>query len=106
MIASTPNTPYYAVLFTSILKADENYHTTAEQMVLLAQTMPGFLGFESARSEVGITVSYWQNEHSIKNWKEQTNHILAQQMGKEKFYKHYKVRVCLVQRDYEFNSEQ
>lgn len=105
MIAPTPTTPYYAVVFTSTLKENENYHAIAEQMVLLAQTMPGFLGFESARNEIGITVSYWQDEASIKNWKQQTNHLLAQKMGQEKFYEKYKVRVCLVQRDYGFDSK-
>lgn len=104
MLASTPPTPYYAVIFTSILNEEiTNYHNIAEQMVQIASTMPGFLGIESARNEIGITVSYWQDEASIKNWKQQTDHLLAQQMGKEIFYKKYKVRVCTVQRDYEFN---
>lgn len=103
MIASTFSTPYYAVIFTSILKEEKDYHSVAVQMVSLAQTMPGFLGFETARNEIGITVSYWQNEESIKNWKQHSDHLLAQQMGKEKFYQQYKVRVCLVQRDYGFN---
>lgn len=103
MIASTPSVPYYAVIFTSILnKEEKSYHSLAVKMVNIAQTMPGFLGFETARNEVGITVSYWQNEASIKTWKQQTDHLVAQQMGKEKFYQQYKVRVCLVQQDYGF----
>ena len=57
-IAETPHPPYYAVLFTSIRKAgDFGYGAMADRMLALAAETPGFLGVESARDEVGITVS-------------------------------------------------
>lgn len=58
-------------------------------MVDTASQQDGFLGVESARNDMGITVSYWQSLEAIKNWKLQTEHLIAQQLGKEKWYKIY-----------------
>lgn len=103
MIASTPQPPYYAVIFTSLRTGvDEGYSPMADLMVELAQQQEGYLGYESARNEIGITISYWQSLNAIKKWKENSEHLLAQKFGKEKWYSHYKTRICLVERDYEF----
>ncbi len=100
-IAKTPKPPYYAVIFTTIKNKDEvGYNEMSDHMVELAAQQPGFLGLESARNEIGITVSYWENEVAIMNWKKNIEHLLAQQMGKEKWYAQYQVRVCKVERDY------
>ncbi|SKA25372.1 hypothetical protein SAMN02745127_02896 [Oceanospirillum multiglobuliferum] len=59
LIASTPKPPYYAVIFTSHrTEGDSGYSEMAARMVELASMQPGFLGVESAREDVGITVSY------------------------------------------------
>ncbi len=89
MIAQTPKTPYYAVIFTSIRtdKGEKEYTKMAELMLNLAKQQSGFLGEESARNAVGITVSYWKDLESIKAWKQQTDHKLAQQKGKTDWYK-------------------
>lgn len=104
MIASTPKPPYYAVIFTSLLKIPaENYEIMASKMIELAQQQAGFLGIESAREKLGITVSYWKDEESIRKWKLQTDHMMAQKLGKEKWYKSYRVRVSKVERDYTYH---
>jgi heme-degrading monooxygenase HmoA len=71
-------------------------------MVELAQTMPGYLGIESARDAdgFGITVSYWRDEESISAWKRQSEHVLAQERGKGEWYEHYEIRVAKVERSY------
>ena len=74
----------------------------AEKMVTLAKQQPGFIGVESARNEIGVTVSYWQSLEAISLWKQHTQHLIAQELGKNNWYKHYKVRICLVEREYEF----
>ena len=100
MIAQTPEPPYYAVIFTS-LRTDvaDGYGSMADAMVELAKTQPGYLGIESAREELGITVSYWATPEDIKNWKENAHHQLAQKLGREKWYAAFKTRVCRVERD-------
>ena len=58
MIAETPQPTYYAVIFTSIrTDGDNEYGEMADKMVELAKQQEGFLGLESARNEIGITVS-------------------------------------------------
>jgi heme-degrading monooxygenase HmoA len=101
MIAQTPKPPYYAVIFSSIRKEGDNgYEAMSEKMIELAKQQPGYLGYESARNEIGITVSYWKTTEAIKNWKMNVEHQLAQKLGKEKWYSHYCIRVCLVEREY------
>ncbi len=106
MIAQTPQAPYWAVIFTAIFSGREEaeYAETAVRMVALAQTMPGFLGYESAQGEGGgeITVSYWENEAAIRDWKRQADHIAAQKRGREAFYTAYTIRVARVERAYAF----
>ena len=69
-------------------------------MVDLAALQPGFLGVESAREELGITISYWSDLESIKKWKAHAEHLEAQKMGVERFYSAYMTRISLVERDY------
>ncbi len=62
MIANTLEPPYYAVIFTSIRTKDDNgYEKMAEKMLNLVRKQDGFLGVESAREDIGITVSYWRD---------------------------------------------
>ena len=70
----------------------------------MAQEQEGYLGHESAREDLGITVSYWQNLDAIKKWKMNIDHLLAQRLGKSKWYAAYKTRICLVERDYGFDK--
>lgn len=101
MFANTPAPPYYAVTFTSIRTTGDNgYAETAKRMVELAAAQPGFLGVESARNELGITVSYWQDLEAIKNWREHFEHTQARNKGRETWYAGFKVRICKVEREY------
>lgn len=103
MIANTPQSPYYAVIFTSLKsKNDDGYNEMAVKMEVLAKQQSGFLGIESAREELGITVSYWESLEAIQKWKANLDHIEAQQKGKTDWYKHYRVRIAKVERDYGF----
>lgn len=101
LIANTPAPPYYAVIFTSERhEGDQGYAAMAERMLALAAQQPGFLGVESARSDVGVTVSYWADRESIKRWKANAEHLEAQRLGKERWYSAFKTRIAKVERDY------
>jgi len=71
-------------------------------MIELAKSIPGFIFVESARSAIGITVSYWKDLESISNFKRLSDHRNAQQRGRDQWYRNYRVRVCSVERDYSF----
>jgi heme-degrading monooxygenase HmoA len=106
MIATTPSVPYYAVIFTTLrTDIDQGYGDMAERMVALAAEQPGFLGVESARDGVGITVSYWQNLEAIKAWKAHAEHQIAQKTGRSDWYRQYKTRIAKVERDYGFDKD-
>ena len=83
----------------------DGYADTADRMVELAHEQPGFLGVESARNSVGITVSYWDSLDAIRNWKRHAEHQLAQQTGREQWYESYVTRICKVERDYRFDNQ-
>ncbi|WP_199757312.1 antibiotic biosynthesis monooxygenase family protein [Formosa maritima] len=99
-------TPYYAVIFTSTQNEDlSGYEDMANKMETLAKQQKGFLGIESARNNVGITVSYWESLEAIKSWKQDSEHLLAQQNGRTQWYNWYHVRICKVEREYDFKSK-
>lgn len=102
-IAKTPEPPYYAVIFTSLrTDGDNGYGHMAERMVELAAKQPGYLGIETAREGLGITVSYWASLEAIAAWKAVAAHQVAQRLGKEKWYSQFTLRVCKVEREYGF----
>jgi len=103
MIAHTPVPPYFAVIFTSIRTTGDNgYAEMADQMLEMARQQEGFLGVESARNEIGITVSYWRDLECIKKWRENMEHSVARDKGRKEWYKSFKVRIAKVEREYGF----
>ncbi|MEK7723090.1 MAG: antibiotic biosynthesis monooxygenase [Acidobacteriota bacterium] len=106
MIAKTPEPPYYTVIFTSYrTEGDNGYGEMSDKMVELASQQEGFLGIESARDDLGISVSYWRDLESIRKWHENAEHKLAQQKGYEMWYKSFATRICKVERDYFFERD-
>lgn len=94
---------YYAVIFTSTQTDDtEGYSEMAEKMETLARQQDGFIGIESARNTIGITISYWESLDAIKNWKDNSEHLFAQQKGREQWYNWYNVKICKVELEYQF----
>lgn len=99
-------TPYYAVIFTSTHhQLDEEYEGLDDKLMAIASKIEGFLGMDSARSEFGISVSYWKSEESILEWRQNSEHQMAIQKGIDKWYQYYNVRVCKVERNYEFERK-
>jgi heme-degrading monooxygenase HmoA len=101
--ASTPEPPYYAVIFTSQrTEGERGYNDMAARMAELAAQQPGFLGVESVRGAdgFGITVSYWASEEAIARWKAHLQHQAAQEAGKRVWYANYQLRVAKVERAY------
>ncbi|MBT4678286.1 MAG: antibiotic biosynthesis monooxygenase [Flavobacterium sp.] len=105
MIIADLKTPYYAVIFTTLLTKNlADYEKTAIRMEKLAELQEGFLGIESARNEVGITVSYWNSLEAITKWKHNLEHTEVRKRGREQWYEHYQLRICKVERDYGFKK--
>jgi heme-degrading monooxygenase HmoA len=104
-LADTPAPPYFAVIFSSFrTEGDRGYAEMSERMLSLAAEQPGFLGMESARDGLGITVSYWSSLDAIRAWHEHAEHRLAQRKGYREWYQSFKIRICKVEREYGFES--
>jgi len=77
----------------------------SDKMVELAYQQDGFLGMESARIEIGITVSYWRNLEAIRKWRHNIDHTFAREKGRKGWYKSFKTRIARVEHDYGFERE-
>lgn len=97
--------PYYAVIFSSVrTEVEDGYAEMAAEMERLGSEQPGFLGLDSARSGVGITVSYWRTLEDLQAWKQVARHRVAQQKGREQWYERYVTRVARVEYEYGFGG--
>lgn len=102
----TPQPPYFAVIFSSLrTDVDEGYSEMNDKLEEIARGYSGFIGQDSARSALGISISYWKNEEDIIAWRKNAEHQLAMKYGKEKWYTWYNVRVAIVEREYSFSKE-
>ena len=105
-LATTPQPPYYAVIFSSVRteQDDQGYAAAADRMVQLASEQPGYLGVDSVRGAtgVGITVSYWSSEAAIAAWRRHAEHTVVREQGRKSWYVEYELRVAKVERAYGF----
>ena len=97
--------PYYAAILTTVVSDDptdlHGYDELSERMLDLAHTIDGFLGLEFARSgQGGIAVSYWRDLNALHRWRTHAEHIAVQLIGQQRFYTHYRARICRVEREY------
>lgn len=100
--------PYWVVVFTSARsEGDDGYGAMADEMARLAAEQPGYLGIESVRGAdgTGITAAYWRTEADARAWKQVARHAEAQRLGRERWYRAYRVRVARVEREYGFDAE-
>ena len=102
--ARLPAPPYYAVIFSSRRRGDDNdgYAETSARMVELVSEQPGFLGVESTRGAdgFGITVAYFESEEAILAWRRNVEHTAARERGRAEWYAHFELRIAKVERAY------
>jgi len=88
----------YAVIFRAEIKQlDQEYSDTAAKLRDRAIEKYGCLDFVAlteGRQEVAI--SYWETLEQISRWKQDAEHIKAQQLGQSKWYKTYQVQIVEV----------
>lgn len=92
----------FIVVFSNKLHDNRGYANMAKHLDELVEKQPGFIRQTSVRDEngVGTTVSYWESEEAIKQWKESIDHVKGQEMGKKRFYEYFDVTVAKVTRSY------
>ena len=93
------------VLFRSkLVDAPEGYAEMADEMEALARTMPGFIDVKAYKAEDGerLTVVWWQDEETLRAWRTNARHLVAQKTGREKWYQYYNLEVAEVVRTRQF----
>ncbi len=97
----------YAVIFTSTLSAsDIKYQEMNDALYSALAKQKGYISHQSFRNEqgMGCSISYWESLEDLKKWKELPLHLKAQQMGREKWYENYQVKICRVEKEYEWEK--
>jgi heme-degrading monooxygenase HmoA len=96
----------YAVIFRArIADLDEQYGKTARRMRQLAMEHYGCREFTSVtENDTEISISWWESEEQIRAWKNDPEHQLAQQLGREKWYHSYSVQIVRITRAYESDT--
>ncbi len=94
------------VLFRSRLSgaAGDDYAKMAEEMVSTARSMPGFVDVKSFEAEDGerLTIVWWQDEETLRAWREHPRHQIAQRLGRERWYDEFSLEVAHMVRSSEF----
>lgn len=101
---------YVAVIFTSTrtVNSDAKYQEWSTRMEELVTEQPGYLshvGFRDSQTRQGVTISYFKDEESIRNWKVLEEHLEAQELGREEFYEEYSVKIAIVNREYSWSRK-
>lgn len=93
----------YVVIFRAKVRTlDDEYFRVAARMRELALTQFGCLEFQSvSEGNDEISLSYWADEASILAWKQHAEHVVAQQLGRERWYESYCVEIAAITRRYQ-----
>lgn len=96
----------YAVIFKAeISTIDSSYSAMAKRMRELALNEYGCIEFNATtEGNNEIAISYWNTKEQIKEWKQNKEHLKAQELGKNKWYKNYSVEIVEVLSKYEKNT--
>ena len=96
----------YAVIFNAVINEfDQSYSVMAARMRELAIIKYGCREFTAlTEGNMELAISYWDNKEQIVAWKEDPEHKKAQELGRSKWYKSYKVQVVKVEREYTSNT--
>ena len=104
-ISPSPSPPYICAVFTSIrTNINEGYEEMNNLLFNEIKNIDGYIGNEAFRDKdgFGVNISYWKDLVSLKKWKNNQLHKEAHKLGKTKWYKEYKLRICKVEREYDF----
>ena len=84
-------------------KSDE-YLEIAQALKAELSHIEGFISIERFRSLTSpnkmLSLSSWESEAAIQNWRNKQSHRAGQQKGREEIFAQYRLRVAYVMRDY------
>lgn len=92
----------FVVIFRAKVRAmDGEYSQVAGRLRELALQRFGCLEFVAVNDGPDeVALSYWPDEERIRAWKQYSEHVLAQELGRERWYESYIVQVANIGREY------
>ena len=97
----------YAVIFEVLPKTElaaQDYFDLAAELRTELEEIDGFISVERFSSlsdeKKFLSISFWRDEKSLKQWREHHQHRQAQQKGRGVIFKDYRIRVAKIIRDY------
>lgn len=97
----------YVVIFRArVRQLDPEYAAMAAQLRGRALEQFGCLAFHAVtEGEAEIALSYWPDLDSIRNWKADAEHLVAQRLGRQRWYEAYEVQIAQVLREYRLEGD-
>lgn len=95
-----------AVIFEVIPEKGKRgeYLDTAAELKLQLGNIKGFISIERfqslTNSEKILSLSFWEDETSVANWRNLEEHREAQKKGRNSIFEDYRLRIAEVVRDY------
>jgi len=86
----------------------QRYFELAEDLKRSLMNMDGFISIERFESLTRpgryLSLSFWRDEQSARNWRNVDAHRMAQREGRSQIFSDYRLRVATVIRDYGLSS--
>lgn len=97
------------ILFRSKLteQAGADYAAMDAELGSLVKENPGFIRAKSYQAPDGerMTVVWWRDEESLREWRNLARHREAQSTGRQRWYRYYEMEVATVTRSTSFELE-
>jgi len=88
----------------------DEYLETAKALRPELSKIEGFISIERFQSIVNpdkvLSLSFWEDEHSVHQWRNTEMHRRAQSEGRNSIFDDYRIRVASVVRDYGMNQRE
>lgn len=100
----------YAVIFEVEIKdgCQDEYLRLGAEMRKKLNHFDGFISAERFCSVVTegkiCSLSFWESEAGILQWKKDLQHMTCQQEGKGALFRDYRIRIAKVERDYQMQQ--
>ncbi len=86
--------------------AESEFEAALKHMQERVKQFDGFLGevpyLSKENENTYVTLFYWRDRESIKVWREDPEHVEVQRLSRERIFASYKIRVCELEREYEW----
>jgi heme-degrading monooxygenase HmoA len=97
------------ILFRSKLtpEAGVDYDAMDAELQALVAQNPGFIRAKSYSAADGerLTVVWWRDQESLRDWRHLARHREAQETGRSRWYQYYEMEVATVTRTRSFARE-